>query len=46
MVLEKTLKGHLDSKEIKSVNLKEISPEYLTDAEAETPILFPPDGKN
>ena len=30
--------------------LKEISPEYslegLTDAEAETPILWPPDGKN
>ena len=28
MVLEKTLESHLDSKEIKSVNLKEISPEY------------------
>ena len=27
-MLEKTLESHLDSKEIKSVNLKEISPEY------------------
>ena len=28
MVLEKTLKSPLDSKEIKPVNLKEINPEY------------------
>ena len=28
MVLEKTLETPLDSKEIKSVNLKEINPEY------------------
>ena len=28
MVLEKTLESPLDSKEIKSVNLKEINPEY------------------
>ena len=28
MVLEKTLESPLDSKEIKPVNLKEISPEY------------------
>ena len=28
MVLEKTLENPLDSKEIKSVNLKEINPEY------------------
>ena len=28
MVLEKTLESPLDSKEIKSVNLKEIIPEY------------------
>ena len=29
MVLEKTLESPLDSNEIKSVNLKEINPEYL-----------------
>ena len=29
MVLEKTLENPLDSKEIKSVNLKEINPECL-----------------
>ena len=28
MVLEKTLESRLDSKEIKPINLKEISPEY------------------
>ena len=28
MVLEKTLESHLDCEEIKSVNPKEISPEY------------------
>ena len=28
MVLEKTLESHLDFKEIRPVNLKEISPEY------------------
>ena len=42
MVLEKTLESPLDSKEIKPVNPKEISP----DAEAEAPILWPPDVKN
>ena len=50
MVLEKTLESPLDCKEIQSVNPKEISPEYssegLTDAEAETPLLLPPDVKN
>ena len=57
MVWEKTLESPLDCKEIKSVNcegnqsiVKEISPEYLfigrTDAEAENPILRPPDVKN
>ena len=53
MVLEKTLKSPLDCKEIQSV-LKEISPKGdqswmftgRTDAEAETPILWPPDVKN
>ena len=39
----------LDCKEIKPVNTKEISPEYLlegSDAEAEAPILWPTDVKN
>ena len=50
MVLEKALETPLDCKEIKSV----VNPkgnQYLiftgrTDAEAETPILWPPDAKN
>ena len=49
MVLEKTLESSLDSKEIKPVILKEINPEYSlerTDAEAEAPILWPPDPKS
>ena len=47
MALEKTLESPLDFKEIKLVNLKEISPEYsLDDAEAEAPMLWPPDVKN
>ena len=40
---------HLDSKEIKSVNPKRKQPWTFierTDAEAETPILCPPDVKN
>ena len=41
MMLEKTLESLLDSKEIKQVN-----PEGRTDAEVETPILWPPDMKN
>ena len=49
MVLEKILDSPLDCKEIQST-LKEISPEYSleaeTDAEGETPILWPPDIKN
>ena len=47
MVLEKTLEGLLESKEIKPVNLKGNWPWILfgkTDAEAEAPILWPPDG--
>ena len=31
VMLQKTLESHLDSKEIKPVNLKEISPEYSLD---------------
>ena len=42
MVLEKAPESPLNSKEIKPVNPKEISP----DAEAEAPILWPPDVKN
>ena len=49
MVLEKTLESSLDSMEIKSVNLKRNQPWIFigrTDAEAEAPILWPPDRKN
>ena len=49
MVLEKTLESPLDSKESKSVNPKgNQSCIFIgrTDAEAETPILCPPDVKN
>ena len=46
VVLEKTLERPLDSKEIKSVNPKGNQPWIFigrTDAEAEAPILWPPD---
>ena len=49
VVLEKTLKSPLDCKEIKPVNPKGNQPWIFigrTDAEAETPILWPPDVKN
>ena len=49
VVLEKTLTSPLDSKEIKPVNPKGNQPWIFigkTDAEAETPILWPPDAKN
>ena len=49
VVLEKTLESLLDSKESKPVNPKGNWPWILigrTDAEAEAPILRPPDGKN
>ena len=49
VIMERTLKSPLDSKETKPVNPKEnqswISIER-TDAEAETPTLWPPDAKN
>ena len=48
VVLEKTIENLLDSKEIKPVNLKGNQPWILigrTDAEAEAPILWPPDAK-
>ena len=49
MVLDETIKSHLDSKEIKPVNPKRNQPWVFigkTDAEAEAPILWPPDVKN
>ena len=49
VVLEKTLESPLDSKEIKPVNPKGNQPWIFvgkTDAEAEAPILWPPDMKN
>ena len=48
-MLEKTLESLLDSKEIKPVNPKGNQSLIFigkTDAEAETPILWPPDMKN
>ena len=48
VVLEKTLEGPLDNKEIKPVNPKGNQSRifvWRTDAEAEAPILWPPDGK-
>ena len=48
MVLEKILQSPLDCKEIKLVNRKENQPCIFTggtDAEAEAPILWPPDAK-
>ena len=49
MVLEKTLESSLESKEIKPINLTGNQPWILirrTDAEAEAPILRPPDVKS
>ena len=49
MVLEKTLESPLDSKKIKPVKPKENQPWIFigkTDAEAEAPILWPPDVKS
>ena len=49
MVLEKTLESPLDCKEIKPVNPKGNQSGIFTgrtDAEAEVPILWPPDAKN
>ena len=48
-MLEKTLESRLDCKEIKLVNPKGNKPWIFTgrtDAEAEAPILWPPDVKN
>ena len=49
VVLEKTLESSLDSKEIQPVHPKGNQPQIFigrTDAEAETPVLWPPDVKN
>ena len=49
IVLEKTLESPLDCKEIQPVNPKGYQSWIFigrTDAEAEPPILWPPDGKN
>ena len=49
VVLEKTLQSFLDSKEIKPVNPKGNQSWIFigrTDAEAEAPMLWPPDAKN
>ena len=49
VVLEKTFESPLDSKEVKPVNPKGNQPLTLigrTDAEAEAPILWPPDVKS
>ena len=49
MVLEKTFKSPLDCKETQPVNPKGNQPWIFigrTDAEAETPILWPRDAKN
>ena len=49
MVLEKSLESHLDCKEIQPVHPKGDQSSVSigrTDAEAETPILWPPDAKN
>ena len=49
VVLDKTLESPLDTKEIQSVNPKGNQPLILigtTDAEAEAPVLWPPDAKN
>ena len=49
MVLEKTLENSLDFREIKPVNPKGNQPGIFfggTDAEAEAPILWPPDEKS
>jgi len=49
VVLKTTLESPLDCKEIKPGNSKENQPQIFigrTDAEAEAPILWPPDVKN
>ena len=49
MLLEKTLESPLDCKEIQPIHPKCYEPWVFigrTDAEAETPIIWPPDAKS
>ena len=49
VVLDKTLESPLDFKEVKPVNPKGIHPWIFigrTDAEADAPLIWPPDAKN
>ena len=48
MVLEKTLESPLDSKEIQPVHSEDQPWDFFgrNDAEAETPVLWPPDVKS
>ena len=46
MVLEKTLESPLDCREIKTVNSKEINPEYSLEGLILNLILWPPDAKS
>ena len=46
MVLDKTLKSPLDCKEVKPVNSKGNQPTGRTEAEAESPVLWPLDAKS
>ena len=48
MVLDKTLESPLDCKEIHPVHSKDQSWVFIAgpDVEAETPVLWPPDGKS
>ena len=50
LLLEKTLENPLDCMQIQSVHLKDVNQSWIfirkTDAEAEIPLLWPPDAKN
>ena len=50
LLLEKTLENPLDCMQIQSVHLKDVNQSWIfirkTDAEAEIPLLRPPDAKN
>jgi len=46
VVLEKTLESPLDCREIKTVNSKEINPEYSLEGLILNLILWPPDAKS
>ena len=48
MVIENTLKSPFTARRSNQSSLKEVNPEFIgrTDAEAEAPILWPPDVKS